>query len=184
MDVYSHWTAAERAKCLCTFSDFINSIQLGKSNNIWLKCEEEKMSHPYLALYNERVLLILWTISQCVVVCSLIQFGYLAPIQQCLFCMKKNPLCTCLSICLSASVIISLWETLIFHLSLPLLCALHVSSSCWVWQPACLWFFFHLLLGFSLWFCTVLALIVSSMERKTYYMLSILRIVQMKKGGR
>lgn len=101
------------------------------------------MSHPYLALYNEGVLLILWTSPRCLVVCSLIQLNLWLLRNSVYFAWRNTTtlyLSVCLPVCLSVSVIISLCETLIFHLSFPLPCAPHASSSCWVSQPACLWF--------------------------------------------
>lgn len=92
----------------------------------------EKMSHPYLALYNEEVLLILINYSTAPCFC-LIQLNLWLACNTVYFAWKAQWLYTCLS------EIISLWDILIFHFCFPLPCALHVSSSCRVWQLACLY---------------------------------------------
>lgn len=153
MDVYSHWCTTT---CLCTFQIHKWCCSAGKEQQLkaW---SSEKMSYPYLALYNEGVIINSLKFSTAPCCSCLIQLNiwllrsivYLAP---------KNFIPVCLSICLSE--IISLCERSWFSISVftsPVLSMglpLAESDS----LPVAESLIFHLLLSFNLFFDTVLAL--------------------------
>lgn len=126
------------------------------------------MSHPYLALYNEGVLLILWTIPRCLVVFSLIQLN-LWLLRNSVYFAWKNTMTLYLSVCLPVCLCDYLTvkdADFPFQFCSP---CVFLCSTCvflLLSLTACLSLIFHLLLGFSLWFYTDLALTLARMEKK------------------